>query len=413
MVISGGKSKDGTNLKVITGHGAFVMPGLRRAAFLGMEMKEAEVQERCVTNQGIQVQVRAVIAFKVSSDPESIVNAAQRFLADQNSMEALTGRIFAGHLRSVVGSMTMEEIVTERQKLATEVLDGSKAELAKLGLLVDSFQIESVDDRDEQGQSVYISPMSAPHRAAIARAAATAQSEADRAAAEAQQQSVRKQAEYQRDTEVTKAGYLAEVNTANAQSKQKTEIAQAQADQATQVAQAEADQAARVARAKAQRAINEADAEAAQAGPLAQAKASQEVAREATALAAQRAAQTEQELLATVVKPAEADAQRTRLAAAAEAESTRLKAEAAVAGDRVSLDQMIIEALPGIVREAASGLSGAQLTVLNGSDGLSEVVSSLVSQGLDIMKLVRDRTGEASKSNGLAGGRQLPTPERR
>ena len=58
----------------------------------------------------------------------------------------LTGRIFAGHLRSIIGSMTVEEIVTERQKLATEVLDGSKAEMAKIGLTVDSLQIQSIDD---------------------------------------------------------------------------------------------------------------------------------------------------------------------------------------------------------------------------------------------------------------------------
>ena len=87
-----------------------------------------------------------MIAFKVGNDPESIVNAAQRFLSDQDQMSILTGRIFAGHLRSIVGSMTVEEIVTERQKLATEVLDGSKAEMAKMGLIVDSLQIQSIDD---------------------------------------------------------------------------------------------------------------------------------------------------------------------------------------------------------------------------------------------------------------------------
>ena len=89
---------------------------------------------------------------------ESIVNAGQRFLSDQDQMSTLTGRIFAGHLRSIIGSMTVEEIVTERQKLASEVLDGSKAEMVKIGLTVDSLQIQSIDDMD----SGYIDAMAAP-----------------------------------------------------------------------------------------------------------------------------------------------------------------------------------------------------------------------------------------------------------
>ena len=121
-------------------------------------MREAEVAEQCVTTQGIALQVKAVIAFKVGNDSESIVNAAQRFLSDQDQMAVLTGRIFAGHLRSIIGSMTVEEIVTERQKLAAEVLDGSKAEMAKTGLIVDSLQIQSIDD---MGMG-YIEAMVAP-----------------------------------------------------------------------------------------------------------------------------------------------------------------------------------------------------------------------------------------------------------
>jgi flotillin len=112
-----------------------------------------------------------VIAFKVGNDEESIVNAGQRFLSDQDQMSVLTGRIFAGHLRSIIGSMTVEEIVTERQKLASEVLDGSKAEMAKIGLIVDSLQIQSIDDMG----AGYIAAMAAPNNAAIQRQAKIAQ----------------------------------------------------------------------------------------------------------------------------------------------------------------------------------------------------------------------------------------------
>ncbi|MGD3113085.1 flotillin family protein, partial [Streptomyces sp. YGL11-2] len=156
---------------------------------------------KCVTRQGIALTVRAVIAFKVGNDTESIVNAGQRFLSDQDQMAVLTGRIFAGHLRSIIGSMTVEEIVTERQKLATEVLETSKTEMAKIGLIVDSLQIQSIDD----GNTGYIEAMSAPHKAAIQQQAQVAQAQATQASVEAQQEAARNQAEYQRQTAVVQA----------------------------------------------------------------------------------------------------------------------------------------------------------------------------------------------------------------
>src|SRR3954471_12027617 len=209
MLISGGKNKGNTPFRVVTGHGAFVIPFFRKVRFLTLAMCESEVEERCVTKQGIALNVRAVIAFKVGNDPESIVNAGQRFLSDQNQMSVLTGRIFAGHLRSIIGSMTVEEIVTERQKLASEVLEGSKEEMARIGLAVDALQLQSVDD----GDLGYIAAMSAPHTAAIQRQAQISQSQARQVAAEAEQESLRKQAEYARQTAIVQAQYKAEVDT--------------------------------------------------------------------------------------------------------------------------------------------------------------------------------------------------------
>src|SRR5947209_5694432 len=202
MLISGGKHSKGTSpFRVVTGHGAFVMPVFRKVRFLTLSMNEAEVTEVCVTKQAIALTVRAVIAFKVGNDTESIVNAGQRFLSDQDQMSVLTGRIFAGHLRSIIGSMTVEEIVTERQKLATEVLDGSKSEMVSIGLSVDSLQIQSIDDMN----SGYIDAMAAPNNAAIQRQAKIAQAQADQAAVEAQQASARQQAEFARETSVLQA----------------------------------------------------------------------------------------------------------------------------------------------------------------------------------------------------------------
>src|SRR5215469_16450763 len=226
MLISGGKSsRTNTPFRVVTGHGAFVMPIFRKVRFLTLAMCEAEVEEVCVTKQGIALNVRAVIAFKVGNDEESIINAGQRFLSDQDQMSILTGRIFAGHLRSIVGSMTVEEIVTERQKLAMEVLDGSKAEMAKIGLIVDSLQIQSIDDMG----TGYIDAMAAPHVSAIQRQAKVAQAQADQASAEAQQASQRKQAEFARQTAIVQAKYKAEIDRAQAEASQAGPLAQAQA----------------------------------------------------------------------------------------------------------------------------------------------------------------------------------------
>ncbi|MGN6680003.1 MAG: SPFH domain-containing protein [Streptosporangiaceae bacterium] len=342
MLVAGGRhGMNGAPFKVVTGHGAFVLPFVRKANFLTLAMCEAEVSETCVTRQGISLNVRAVIAFKVGNDQESIVNAGQRFLSDQDQMSTLTGRIFAGHLRSIIGSMTVEEIVTERQKLATEVLDGSKAEMAKIGLAVDSLQIQSIDDMN----TGYIDAMAAPHNAAIQRQAQIAQAQANQAAAEAQQQSQRAQAEYARQTSVVQAQYKAEVDKAQAQ--------------------------------------------AGQAGPLAQAQAQMEVLAAQAELAKRQAELRERQLVAEVIKPAEAEAEKVQILAKADAQRITLQAQAAASHNRVALDRMMIEQLPDIVREAANGLAGANVSVLNGADGLSEIASGLVAQGLTIFDSIK------------------------
>ncbi|MEO9140257.1 MAG: flotillin domain-containing protein [Jatrophihabitans sp.] len=90
-----------------------------------------------------------------------------------------------------------------------------------------------------------------------------------------------------------------------------------------------------------------------------------------------------------MLKPAEAEAERIRILAQAEAGRIRIQAEAAASNNRVSLDQLLIEQLPQIVREAAQGLSRANVTVLNGSEGLGELATGLVGQGMTIFESIR------------------------
>ncbi|MCV7258554.1 SPFH domain-containing protein [Mycobacterium shimoidei] len=365
MLISGARSRGDEPFRVVIGHGKWVMPFFRRVSFLSLAMYEAEIEERCVTGQGILLDVRAVIAFKVANDTASIVNAAQRFLSEQEQeMSTLTGRIFSGHLRSIVGSMTVEEIIRERQKLADEVLTASKIEMGNIGLLVDSFQIQSIDD----GNLGYIAALAAPHNAAVQRDAQIAQAQARQAAAEAEQASLREQAKYQRETEITQAEYKKDIDRANA--------------------------------------------EAAQAAPLAQARAQQEVMEEQRRLAQKRAELREQELQAEVVKPAEAEAERVRIMAQADADRTRIAAEAAASNNRIALDQQLIEQLPLLVSEAAKGLAGARLTVLNGPEGISEMVSGVVAQGLSILGTLKENLGSTNNpdENGQGELQANPAP---
>ena len=123
----------------------------------------------------------------------------------------------------------------------------------------------------------------------------------------------------------------------------------------------------------------------------------QEVIDEQTRLAQRQAELRQQQLVSEVVRPAEAEAERVRILAKADAERTQIQAAAAASSNRVALDQLLIEQLPLIVEKAAGGLANANVTLLNGSDGLSDVVSGLVGQGLAIFDTLRSNVGTEKK----------------
>jgi flotillin len=337
LVISGAKrGTDGAQFRIVTGHGTFVAPWRSRARILSLDLYEADLQESCVTNQGIQLDIQAVAVFKVADDNQSIANAARRFLDQQNNMEPLVGQILAGHLRSIIGGLTVEKIITDRNSLAQEVKDTSSDEMEKLGLVVDSFQIQEVGD-----PSGYIKNLAAPHIAEVEKNARIAQAQADQAATEREQDANAQKAGFTRDSEIKQAAARAQV----------------------QSAQAEADQA----------------------GPLSQAKATQKVTEEQALLAAKQAERREAELQAEVKKPADAEAYKTVKLAEAQRDATRAQAAALTEGnlERIVASKMA-DMMPAIVASLGEALNGSNLSVVNGVDGVGQVVTGLVASGRSI-----------------------------
>jgi uncharacterized membrane protein YqiK len=367
LLISGSKRQaQDTQFRIVTGHGSFVLPIKQKARILSLALREAEIVEECVTNQGIRLNVRAVSVFKVGDDPVSIANAARRFLAEQDRMEELVGRVFAGHLRSIIGGLTVEQIIRERDRVAQEIKDGSHAEMEKLGIVVDALQIQEIEDA-----TGYINNLAAPHAAAVASQARIAQAKSDQEAAQREQEALALKAEYERDVAIKRAGFLAETEQAKAQ--------------------------------------------AAQAGPLAAAKASQDVITEQTKLAQRQAELAAQRLEAEVRRPADAEAYRQRTLAEARRDEAKFEADGEAYAERTTAvaqadankaraaslregnqeliaANRIIEALPAIVEAAARGIADSNLTILNGTEGVNEVLLGIVGQGMAILDTLKKST---------------------
>jgi uncharacterized membrane protein YqiK len=404
LLVSGSKHRrQDTQFRIVTGHGCFVMPVKQRARVLSLALQEAEIVEDCITNQGIRLNVRAVAAFKVGDDPVSIANAARRFLSEQGRMEVLVGRIFAGHLRSIVGGLTVEQIVRERDRVAQEVKDGSHGEMEKLGIVVDALEIQEIED-----SSGYISNLAAPHAAAVASQARIARAQADQRAAEQEQQAAAMKAQYDRDLMIKQSGFLAETEEAKAQAAQSGPLAEARAsqeviEQQTALAQRRADLAAQRLEAEVRR---PADAEAYKQRTLAEAERDQ----------AKFAAEGEAYRRTTL---ATAEAQAARIQADADAYAERTRAEAQAAANNAQAASLangnqeliaanrIVEALPALSASAAQGIAGSNLTILNGTEGVSQVLAGMVGQGLTILDTLRGSTGPA----GANGHIPAPVPQ--
>jgi flotillin len=134
--------------RIVVGKGTVVLPGLQTVRRLPLAIREAALEiAECVTSQGIPVGVQGVVLFKVGDDLASISNAARRFLdMTDESINGQVHAVFEGHLRSIIGSLTVEEMINNRDRLRQETLDSSGDEMSRLGLVVDALQIREIVD---------------------------------------------------------------------------------------------------------------------------------------------------------------------------------------------------------------------------------------------------------------------------
>ena len=382
-------------VKVVVGGGTFVMPLINRVGKLKLTARQISVQlTDAVTSQGIKVQVQGVATFKIGRDVESLRNAAERFLdAKPEQVDSIVKNVLEGSLRSIVGTLTIEELIRDRQKLLQQVQDAAKGDLATSGLQIDAFTIQSFSD-----ESNYIELLGKQSVATVSRDARMAQASTDQEAAvrEAEAQQIK-------------------INAAR-------DVSLREAETRTQIAAAQA--------------------RADQSGPLAMAEAQREVVRKQTELAQLEAERKEKELLSTTVKPAAADAQaviaraegakRARIASAeADAETTRLeggaeaqivltkgeaeakalamRADAYKQFNEAAIIQAVLAALPDIVRAAAEPMGHIDSLTVMSADGASDVVRNATRAMIESTTAIKGLTGlDVPNLVGTALGRGFP-----
>ncbi|MER7376236.1 SPFH domain-containing protein [Streptomyces lanatus] len=435
LVISGSKHRtegleEGMGFRIVTGRGTLVLPGVQAVRKLSLDLNETELQVDCVTHQGIPLKVRGVVIFKVGDDFVSIANAARRFLDQQKLMSERVHNVFAGHLRSIVGGLTVEDMIRDRDKLTGQTRAACGTEMEKLGLIVDSLQIHEIED-----PTGYIQNLAAPHAAAVQRDARIAQAEANRLATEAEQQSYARMAEATRDSEILQAGYQAERDKAGAKSRQAGPLADAAARQEVVVqetrvaeleahrreqqlqadvrkpadakayekrtlAEAERDVRISAAQAKAKETELAAAAEATRVKTAAGAEAEATKTR-GTATAAATRATGEAEAAAAQARGL-ADAEATKAKGLAEAEAIKARAAALAENQEAVVAQQLAENWPEIVQAGASAFGNVDnMVVLNGADGMADMFAKALTMGGTGLGLARQLLASMQK-NGQA-----------
>ncbi|HEY7485698.1 MAG TPA: SPFH domain-containing protein [Streptosporangiaceae bacterium] len=352
--------------KIVTGKGVSVLPGFQTCRRLSLDTRASDLDVNCVTKQGIRVHVKGVVIYKVGDDFSSIANAARRFLDQQKLMDDKTHQLFAGHLRSIIGHLTVEDLIHNREGLTNEVRTSSANEMGKLGLVVDSLQIQEIED-----ESGYIMNLGRPHAAAVAAAARIAEAGRNQEATVAEQTAEQQNAGQIRDTQIKKAEYQGQVDQAAAEARQQVILKE------TRNAELEAERTERRLESEIRK---PADARAYEQVTLAQAEREERISY-AQAAATETQLKAEREAEATrIIGEAQADA--TRKKGLAEAEAIKARADALAQNQEAVIAQQLAEQWPQIVEAGAKVFGNVDnMVVLNGADGLEDMLAKALTLG--------------------------------
>ncbi|HLN75968.1 MAG TPA: SPFH domain-containing protein [Nocardioidaceae bacterium] len=447
FLITGRKGKsasDTSGQKVVLGGGVFVMPVIQQRSVVDLSSSQIGLKvEKAPSNQGISLNVQAVAVVKVGGTEDMIRAAAQRFQNQQQLISNFTTEVLEGELRSIVGTLTVEQIIQDRASFAAKVAEATEASLSVQGLVLDSFSIKDVADAD----GTYLRDLGRPDAARIKQAADIAEAEARLKSEEKRIATEEQIAIANRALELKKAEIKAETDAAAAQAQAAGPLAKAARDQEVlaeqekvaarqatlterqleidvrkpadaaryrveqeaiaaqnaKVSDAEAEKAARIARAEA------AAIEATKSG---QAERDARIARaEAAAVEGAKTGEAEKarrEAIADAVR-VEGQAEAAAIAAkgSAEAEALEAKAEAYTKFNEAAVLEMLVKVLPEVAHELAAPMGNIDKLTVVSTDGASQLPKQLVGNlsqvidmvsattGLDVAKLMAARTDGA------------------
>jgi flotillin len=376
--------------RVITGHGTIVFPMLENFHGLSLELMSFDVapQQDLYTKQGVAVTVEAVAQIKVKSDTESIWTASEQFLTKSSQeRESLIKLVMEGHLRGIIGQLTVEEIVKQPEMVGDRMRATCADDMSKMGLEVISFTIKEVRDKNE-----YIINMGRPDIARIKRDADVATVEAERdtairralatresavAKAQADQErvlaetlSMAKQAEAQRDLDVKKAQYQEVTKRQQAQADKAYDIQTNIMQQQVIAEQVKVEQIEKESQVKVQDAeINRRERELI-ATVLKQAEVERQRIETLAAAEKQRLIAEAEGHASSIRAQGEAEAEIIFKKGEAEAKAMNVKAEAYQEYNQAAVIDKLFASMPEIVKALASPLANVdKITIVSTGNG--------------------------------------------
>lgn len=420
--------ESGNKIKIVRGGGTFVLPIFQQSRPLSLLSSKLEVQTPEVyTEQGVPVMADGTAIIKIGSSISEIATAAEQFLGKTKADRETEAReVLEGHLRSILGSMTVEEIYKNREKFSQEVQRVASQDLAKMGLVIVSFTIKEV--RDKNG---YLDSLGKPRIAQVKRDAdiATAEAEKETRIKRAEADKDAKKAELERATEIAEAEKMNQLKIAEFRREQ--DIAKARADQAYHLEEARAmqevtEQQMQIKIIERQKQIEleekeiirrekqydsevkkKADADRYSVEQAAAAQKAKSIAEaEATKyrIEAMAKAEAEKVRIDGIAKAeaqraqGEAEAEVIRLKGLAEAEAKQKIAEAfELYGKAATLD-MILKMLPAYAKEVASPLANIEkITVVDtGSNSASGGANKITGYATNLMATLQQSLKESS-----------------